>query len=107
MTHTAILLIDCPDQKGLVAAIVSEEDMAIPLGQHADGTVSVPRPDRHATADTAHAAWLAVAGLAYSHFGRFAGRSSQFVWAVVGLVPPALFVTGVMMWVTRVVRRRR
>ena len=49
----------------------------------------------------------AVYALAYAHFGRFAGWPSQLVWAIAGLVPPALFVTGVLMWVSRVVRNRR
>jgi uncharacterized iron-regulated membrane protein len=46
-------------------------------------------------------------GLAYAHFGRFAGWPGQLLWALVGLVPPALFLTGVVMWVNRVVRRKR
>jgi hypothetical protein len=29
------------------------------------------------------------------------------VWAVIGLVPALMFVTGVIMWWSRVVRRRR
>lgn len=55
--------------------------------------------------------------LAYLHFGRLGGRgipgcgalcnsTTKAVWALVGLVPPALFVTGGVMWWNRVVRRR-
>ena len=51
--------------------------------------------------------------LAYAHFGRFGGRlpgcgrgmcNSTFkaVWAVFGLVPAAMFVTGAVMWWNRV-----
>ena len=53
--------------------------------------------------------------LAYLHFGRLGGRgipgcgdicnsTAKAVWALAGLVPPALFVTGAVMWWNRVVR---
>ncbi len=56
--------------------------------------------------------------LAFLHFGRLGGRgipgcgqgcdsTTKAVWAFVGLVPPALFVTGVLMWWNRVLRRWR
>ena len=55
--------------------------------------------------------------LAYLHFGRLGGRgipgcgslcndTTKALWALIGLVPPALFLTGAYMWWTRVVRRR-
>lgn len=44
--------------------------------------------------------------LAYVHFGRFGGWRTKLLWALVGLTPPILFVTGVAMWWSRVVRRR-
>jgi uncharacterized iron-regulated membrane protein len=54
---------------------------------------------------------------AYLHFGRFRGRipgcasgcgsTLQFVWAFIGLVPPAMFVTGAIMWWNRVVGPRK
>jgi uncharacterized iron-regulated membrane protein len=50
--------------------------------------------------------------LTYAHFGRFAGRipgcgavcgtTLKIVWAVAGLVPVVLFVTGFLMWWHRV-----
>ena len=55
--------------------------------------------------------------LAYLHFGRLGGRGipgcgrpfcnemTKAVWAVVALIPPALLVTGVVMWWNRVWRR--
>ena len=54
--------------------------------------------------------------LAYLHFGRLGGRgipgcgalcnsTAKAAWALIGLVPPALFVTGACMWWSRVVRR--
>jgi uncharacterized iron-regulated membrane protein len=56
--------------------------------------------------------------LAYLHFGRINGigipckgpglcdQTTKAVWAVFGLAPAAMFVTGVMMWWSRVVRPR-
>ena len=38
------------------------------------------------------------------HFGRFLGMTGKVVWAVVGLVPVAMFVTGLIMWWNRVIR---
>ncbi len=38
------------------------------------------------------------------HVGRFSGLWVKIVWGVFGLVPPALFVTGVIMWWSRKVR---
>ena len=37
------------------------------------------------------------------HFGRFAGLPVQILWAIVGLAPACLFVTGALMWWNRVV----
>lgn len=57
--------------------------------------------------------------LAYLHFGRLGGRgipgcgrgfcdsASKLIWAVFGLVPAAMFVSGVVMWWARVVRKAR
>ncbi len=54
--------------------------------------------------------------LGYSHFGRFAGRipgcgpacgaTLKAVWAVFGIVPVVLLVTGALVWWNRVLRRR-
>jgi uncharacterized iron-regulated membrane protein len=38
------------------------------------------------------------------HIGRFAGLWVKIVWGVVGLIPPLLFVTGIIMWWNRKVR---
>lgn len=32
------------------------------------------------------------------HFGRFGGRATKLVWAVVGLAPVCLFVSGFLLW---------
>jgi uncharacterized iron-regulated membrane protein len=56
--------------------------------------------------------------LAYLHFGRINGigipcrgpglcdQATKLVWALFGLAPAALFVTGTVMWWNRVIRRR-
>ncbi len=56
--------------------------------------------------------------LAYVHFGRINGRgipcsgrgicdwTTKFIWAVFGLAPAAMFVTGALMWWNRVLRRK-
>jgi hypothetical protein len=62
-----------------------------------------------------------LAGLAYSHFGRINGigiscsgpglcdQTIKAIWAVFGMAPAALFVTGMIMWWNRVLQpwRRR
>ncbi len=44
--------------------------------------------------------------LARLHFGRAYGLSIKILWAILGLVPAVLFITGALMWWWRVVRRR-
>ncbi len=45
-----------------------------------------------------------LAWVARVHFGRFGGWSLKLLWAIVGLLPAALFVTGALMWWNRVLR---
>ena len=40
------------------------------------------------------------------HFGRFGGLTVRFLWLLLGLLPAVLFVTGFVLWWTRVVRPR-
>ncbi len=40
------------------------------------------------------------------HFGRFGGLGVRVLWVVLGLLPAVLFVTGFVVWWTRVVRPR-
>jgi uncharacterized iron-regulated membrane protein len=40
------------------------------------------------------------------HVGNFGGMGIRVAWLVLGLAPPLLFVTGFVMWWTRVVRAR-
>jgi Na+-transporting NADH:ubiquinone oxidoreductase subunit NqrD len=56
--------------------------------------------------------------LAYLHFGRINGigipchgrglcdQTTKFIWALFGLAPAAMFVTGVVMWWNRVIRKK-
>jgi len=41
------------------------------------------------------------------HFGRWPNPTLKALWAVIGVVPAIMFVTGVVMWWNRVVRPRR
>ncbi len=50
---------------------------------------------------------LALEWLAKLHFGRFAGIKTKALWTFMGLIPPALFVTGALMWWNRVLRPAR
>ena len=65
------------------------------------------------------ALWIKVIyWLAYLHFGRINGigipcrgpglcdQATKLVWALVGLAPAAMFVTGAVMWWNRVVRKK-
>ena len=47
-----------------------------------------------------------MAWVAPLHVGNFAGNAVRVVWLVLGLSPAVLFVTGFIMWWTRVVRPR-
>jgi uncharacterized iron-regulated membrane protein len=42
--------------------------------------------------------------LAQAHFGRFAGVPVKIAWTVIGLMPAALFLTGLLMWWKRVLK---
>ena len=49
---------------------------------------------------------VVMAWVAPLHVGSFGGLGIRLAWAVLGLVPPLLFVTGFLMWWVRVVRPR-
>ena len=46
-----------------------------------------------------------VAWLARMHFGRYSGLGVRITYAIIGLIPAAIFITGAIMWWNRVVRR--
>ena len=49
---------------------------------------------------------IALAWLSRLHFGRWDNGWLKALWALIGLVPAMMFVTGAMMWWNRVVRKR-
>jgi uncharacterized iron-regulated membrane protein len=49
---------------------------------------------------------IALAWLSRLHFGRWDSGWLKALWAAVGIAPVLMFVTGVLMWWNRVVRRR-
>jgi uncharacterized iron-regulated membrane protein len=50
---------------------------------------------------------IVLAWLVRLHFGRWRSEPLKAVWALIGLVPALMFVTGVIMWWNRVVRPGR
>jgi uncharacterized iron-regulated membrane protein len=50
---------------------------------------------------------IALEWLARLHFGRFAGIKTQWTWAILGVMPPVLFITGAVMWWNRVLKPLR
>ncbi len=48
---------------------------------------------------------VALEWLAKLHFGRFAGIKTKWAWAILGVIPPVLFITGAVMWWNRVLSR--
>jgi len=50
---------------------------------------------------------LALEWLAKLHFGRFAGAKIRWTWAILGVIPPVLFITGAVMWWNRVLKPYR
>ena len=47
---------------------------------------------------------IALEWLAKLHFGRFAGIKTKWMWAILGAIPPVLFITGAVMWWNRVLK---
>src|SRR3984957_1627586 len=41
-------------------------------------------------------------GFSFAHYGNFGGWPVKALWVILGLAPPALFVTGMLMWWNRV-----
>lgn len=70
------------------------------LDPYTDEAVTVPPPARRSAGD------VVMAWLMPLHFGNFGGNGVRVVWLLFGMAPPVLFVTGFVMWWTRVVRAR-
>ena len=65
------------------------------------GVMLMPAAAPAPTAGDVIMAWVAPL-----HVGNFGGLGIRIAWLVLGLAPPLLFVTGFVMWWTRVVRTR-
>jgi uncharacterized iron-regulated membrane protein len=70
------------------------------LDQYTGSALTVP-PLTHRSFGDIVMAWAAPL-----HVGNFAGNGVRVVWLFLGLAPPVLFMTGFIMWWTRVVRPR-
>ena len=70
------------------------------LDQYTGAVLAEPPATRQTAGD------LVMAWVAPLHVGNFGGNAVRVAWLVLGLSPPALFVTGFLMWWTRVVRPR-
>jgi uncharacterized iron-regulated membrane protein len=56
--------------------------------------------------DVASAGDFVMAWVGAAHTGNFGGWPVKILWAVLGLAPALLFVTGALMWWNRVVRKK-
>jgi uncharacterized iron-regulated membrane protein len=72
---------------------------SIYLDQYTGEALTAP-PTARSAGDTV------IAWLTPLHVGNFGGNGIRVVWLLLGMAPPALFVTGFIMWWTRVVRVR-
>jgi len=70
------------------------------LDQYTGEAVTVPPPARPSAGD------VVMAWLTPLHVGNFGGNGIRVAWLLLGMAPPVLFVTGFIMWWTRVVRVR-
>jgi uncharacterized iron-regulated membrane protein len=70
------------------------------LDQYTGEAVTVPPPARRSAGD------IVMAWLTPLHVGNFGGNGIRVAWLLLGMAPPVLFVTGFLMWWTRVVRAR-
>ncbi len=70
------------------------------LDQYTGAVLATPPTRRRTIGD------LVMAWVAPLHVGNFGGNAVRVAWLILGLSPPMLFVTGFIMWWTRVVRPR-
>ena len=97
------------DERAAIAVMFSREKptrVGLPelttvyLDQYSGAILPNP-PQSHSTAGDIIMRWLAPL-----HVGNFGGLPIKIAWAILGMAPPTLFVTGFIMWWTRVVRPR-
>jgi uncharacterized iron-regulated membrane protein len=70
------------------------------LDQYTGARLAEPTPATRTAGD------VIMAWVAPLHVGNFGGMGVRVAWLVLGLAPALLFVTGFIMWWTRVVRPR-
>ncbi len=70
------------------------------LDQYTGEALTVPSLARRSAGD------IVMAWLTPLHVGNFGGNGIRVAWLLLGMAPPVLFVTGFIMWWTRVVRSR-
>src|SRR5687767_9942026 len=63
-----------------------------------------PQPDQ---LQNVRAVDVAIEGTVRLHFGRWRSHTLKVVWVIIGLLPAAMFVTGFLLWWTRVVKTPR
>jgi uncharacterized iron-regulated membrane protein len=71
-----------------IKALMDLDAQPRPRGQRA--------PRRYSRGD------MVIRWFSWLHFGNFAGWRTKAVWLVLGLAPPFLFITGLIMWWNRV-----
>jgi uncharacterized iron-regulated membrane protein len=79
----------------------SAELTSIYLDQYTGAPLAEPDASRRTAGD------VIMAWVVPLHVGSFGGNAVRVTWFALGLAPPALFVTGFIMWWARVVRPRR
>jgi uncharacterized iron-regulated membrane protein len=72
---------------------------SVHLDQHTGAVLQEPARQPRTAGD------VVMAWMAPLHVGSFGGTPIRALWLVLGLAPPLLFVTGFVMWWTRVVKR--
>ena len=92
-----------PSPAARIAPSDAQASAALP-GSAQPGTPTAPRRPRQRRPLTTGRKILQ--WFSYAHYGNFAGWKVKALWAILGLVPPALFVTGVIMWWNRKITPR-
>lgn len=104
----AYLYLDTHRQHGAVKVFLSR-DPTVPLTLLED-VVTLQPATGEVLSNISSADWTIGERLSTSiytvHFGDFGGLPSEIAWALLGLVPVLLTVTGYVMWWNRVLRKK-
>ena len=84
--------------------LVSGISPPVPVIRVADGTAP-PRPRRRRPPPHYSNGDMVIRTIFGMHFGNFAGLGIRITWALLGLTPPFLFITGALMWWNRVLSK--